>query len=276
MSSKFIDYRSAIQSQYAQLGNKKQKIADFILQNPQQVISLSVQLLAKQCCCEQTTIIRFAQQIGFRGYTDLKLAIARQANVPWADFQETAGNSVLQTLAQRHIDCIQKTLYQLDENTLFELSNRLADNTGCLTFGAGSSHLPAMDLNIKLLRLGVRCNCFADLEMSKTFLGYIKGNGILFLFSNSGETGTVLELARLARQEKITVVAVTSFPGSALAGFADILLLTPCNADPAIRFGVMSGRMAQFAVVDALSTVYSMRDRERSLDFIAKGYLENE
>ena len=116
MNSKLIDYRSAIQKQYTRLGTKKQKIADFILQHPQQVISLPVQILAKQCCCEQTTIIRFAQQLGFSGYTDLKLAIARQTNVPWADFQEAAGNSVLQTLAQRHIDCIQKTLYQLDEN----------------------------------------------------------------------------------------------------------------------------------------------------------------
>ena len=71
MNSKLIDHCSAIPKQYTHLGNKKQKIADFILQNPQQVISLPVQILAKQCCCEQTTTIRFAQQLDFSGYTDL-------------------------------------------------------------------------------------------------------------------------------------------------------------------------------------------------------------
>ena len=71
MNSKLIDHCSAIPKQYTHLRNKKQKIADFILQNPQQVISLPVQILAKQCCCEQTTTIRFAQQLGFSGYTDL-------------------------------------------------------------------------------------------------------------------------------------------------------------------------------------------------------------
>ena len=71
MNSKLIDHCSAIPKQYTHLGNKKQKIADFILQNPQQVISLPVQILAKQCCCEQTTTIRFAQQLGFSGYIDL-------------------------------------------------------------------------------------------------------------------------------------------------------------------------------------------------------------
>jgi DNA-binding MurR/RpiR family transcriptional regulator len=277
MNIKLIDYRNAIQKQYSELGIKKRRIADFVLQNPQQVISLPVQLLAQHCSCEQTTIIRFAQQLGFSGYTDFKLAIARQTNSVWSDFQDsTTGNSVLQTLARRHCDTLQKTFRQLEEKTLNQIGDLWENNAQCLIFGAGSSHLAAVDLNTKLLRLGIRSNCFADSEMSKTFLGYIKDNGILILFSNSGETGTVLELARLAKQEHITVAALTSFADSTLAALADILLLMPCSDEPGIRFGVMSARLAQFAAVDALTMLYSMRDQNRSLDFIAKGYHENE
>ena len=40
MNIKIIDYRNAIQKQYSELGVKKRRIADFVLQNPQQVISL--------------------------------------------------------------------------------------------------------------------------------------------------------------------------------------------------------------------------------------------
>jgi DNA-binding MurR/RpiR family transcriptional regulator len=276
MNSRSIDYRSAIQSQYSKLGAKKQRIADFVLAEPHKVIAMSVQLLAQECCCEQTNIIRFAQLLGYSGYTDFKLAIARQTNSVWADFQDSYDkNNVLHTLAKRHCDTIQKTFLQLDEKALTALIDKLENNVQVLIFGAGSSHLAAEDLNIKLLRLGIKSSCFADLEMSKTFLGYIKDNGILFLFSNSGETGTVLELARLAKQENITVASVTSFSRSKLSDLADILLMTPCSNEPPIRFGVMSARIAQFAVVDALTMLYSMRDCSRSLDYIAKGYHEN-
>ncbi len=275
MESKNIDYRSAIQSQYSKLGTKKQRIADHVLSKPQQVIASSVQRLAELCSCEQTTIIRFAQQLGFAGYTDFKLAIARQTNSVWSDFQENSNNSVLQTLARRHCDTLQKTFLQLDEKALTAIGDFWENKAPSLIFGAGSSHLAAEDLHIKLLRLGVKSNCFADWEMSKTFLGYAAGNGLLILFSNSGETTGAVELARLARQGKITIAGISSFPDSALARSSDILLLTPGSDEPAIRFGVMSARIAQFAVVDALTMLYSMRDCNRSLDFIAKGYHED-
>ena len=276
MSCSFIDYRSAIQSQYSKLGAKKRRIADFVLSQPQKVIACPVQELAELCSCEQTTIIRFAQQLGFAGYTDLKLAIARQTNAVWQEYQEPqTGNAVLQKLARRHTETLQKTFLQLDETVLQKIGELLENHAQVLTFGAGSSQLAAMDLNIKLLRLGVHSNCFADLEMSKTFLGYARENGVLILFSNSGETSTTVELARLAKLEHITVAAVTSFPDSPLAKQADLKLITPCSDEPAIRFGVMSARTAQFAVVDALTMLYSLRDRSRSLDFIAKAYHED-
>lgn len=275
-----IDYRNAIQSKYAELGAKKRRIADYVLNRPQQVMFSSVQSLAKQCRCEQTTIVRFAQQLGFKGYTALKLAIARQTNSPWSDFQEAdesiPENAILAKLASRHAETIRKTLCRADLKKLSRIGDLLESSSGVLIFGAGSSHLAALDLNIKLLRLGIRSNCFADPEMSRTFLGYAGNQGLVILFSNSGETSAVVELAKLAKKEHFRLAAVTSFPDSSLARLADILLLTPCRDEPPIRFGVMSSRLAQFTLVDALTLLYSMRDRERSLNFIAKGYHEDE
>ena len=78
--SKEIDYRVAIQRNYKELGAKKRRIADYVLENPMQVVSSSVQALAASCECEQTTIVRFAQQLGFSGYTDMKIAIATRTS----------------------------------------------------------------------------------------------------------------------------------------------------------------------------------------------------
>lgn len=273
------DYRAAIQAHYRELRAKKRRIADLVLENPMQVISSSIQTLASVCGCDQTTIVRFAQQLGFSGYTDLKIAIARQTDSVWADFTDGGGENgggILEKLSQRHIRTIRNTLAALDEEQLRQVGDRLARSGRVFSFGAGSSQLAAMDLHIKLLRLGIQSNCFQDAELTKTFAGYAGKNGMLFLFSHSGETESVVELAKLARRERIPVTAITSFPESTLAGEADHLLTTACRNEPPIRFGVMGVRIAQMAVVDALTLLYSLRDKQRSWEYILKSYHEND
>ena len=276
--SKEIDYRVAIQRNYKGLGAKKRRIADYVLTNPMQVVSSSVQALAASCECEQTTIVRFAQQLGFSGYSDMKIAIARQTNSVWAEYasnSEKGVESILMKLSKRHAASIQETLAMLDETLLNRLCGMIEKASRILVFGTGTSQLAAMDLNIKLLRLGIQSNFFPDVEMTRTFLGHIRDNGIVFLFSNSGETGIIVELAKIAKREELPVVAITSFQKSSLAQESTFILLTACRNEPTIRFGVMSARIAQLAVVDALTLLYSMRDRSRSLDNIAKGYHED-
>jgi len=273
-----IDYRVAIQRNYKELGTKKRRIADYVLANPMQVVSSSVQALAASCECEQTTIVRFAQQLGFSGYSDMKIAIARQTNSVWAEYasnSEKGVESILMKLSKRHAASIQETLAMLDETLLNRLCGMIEKASRILVFGTGTSQLAAMDLNIKLLRLGIQSNFFPDVEMTRTFLGHTRDNGIVFLFSNSGETEIIVELAKIAKREEIPVVAITSFQESSLAQEAAYTLLTACRNEPTIRFGVMSARIAQLAVVDALTLLYSMRDRSRSLDNIAKGYHED-
>ena len=279
MEIKNIDFRQKIQSNYHSFGTKKRRIADFILANPQKTVSLSVQELASLCECEQTTIVRFAQQLGFSGYTALKIAIARQSDAVWEELpaqDEKNIHPVLGKLLRRHQSSLQATLEESDPEELEKIAEILSRADRVLTFGAGTSHLAAMDLNIKLLRLGVQSNCFGDAEMSKTFLGYAAGNGMIFLFSHSGETATVLELAKLAKQENITLAAITGNPDSTLAKCADHLLLTRSCPEPPIRIGMMSARLAQLVMVDAITVFFSIFDKDRSWNFIAKGYHENE
>jgi RpiR family carbohydrate utilization transcriptional regulator len=275
------DYRAAIQAKFARLGTKKKRIAEYVLDHPLEVISSSVQRLAVACGCEQTTIVRFAQELGFSGITALKIAIARQSNMVWGEF--SAENSdeahpldgVIEQLRQIHSETLMHTLRGLDRKTLESLLAALTPSTKIMTFGAGTSQLAACDMAIKFVRLGIQCFHYEDVEFSKTFLNYLAPDGILFLISHSGETPAVLMLAELARYEKIRFAAITSNVNSALGKAADWCFITDSRHERPIRFGVMTSRIAQFAVVDAITLLYSMRDQERSWEFISKGYHEN-
>ena len=275
-----IDYKLAIQENLAHFRSKKRRIAEFVLEHPQEVVSHSVQKLARLCDCDQTTIVRFAQQIGFSGISALKIAIARQSDMIWGDFKgapaQGDGDSVLMRLARLHSDSITKTLSRLEGASMERLMSLLDSRPRTMTYGAGTSRLAAADLSVKFRRLGIECIHYEDLEMSRTFLNYLGESGILFIFSNSGETESSLSLARLAKQEHLTLIVVTSYPGSKLAALADICLVTDSRHEHPVRFGAMTSRIAQFAVVDAISLLFSMRDEELSWSYISKAYHETE
>ena len=125
-----IDYQQAIRENYHSLGKKKQKIADLLLKSPMLVLEKSLGELAELCHCEQTTIIRFAQQLKYAGFAELKLAIARQSNVVWQDFAEESApkeqpgdhfRMLCNKLAMLHTESIRETLNGMDESRIDRL-----------------------------------------------------------------------------------------------------------------------------------------------------------
>lgn len=269
------DYRRLISRIYSRLGKRKKKIADVLLDNPADV--LNTQELAKACGCNQTTVVRFAQQLGFSGYTELKLAIARQAGIPWQNYEgkkESRGRfrGLCNRLLRLNMDAVKETLGNANEGLFKELAKKISLSTKIMICGAGSSRLAAEDLNVKLIRQGINTICFTDHELWKTFLGYLDKNDVLILFSHSGETAEIVSLAQAARKKRIYVAAITGFEGSSLARLANGLFLTACSGEHSIRLGAMISRTAQSIMVDLITVILSMRDKNRAWSFLEKSY----
>ena len=67
-----------IRSMYTALGRGEKKIADWLLEHPSELISLSISEVASVCGCGDATVIRFAKRLGLSGYQELKINIARE------------------------------------------------------------------------------------------------------------------------------------------------------------------------------------------------------
>jgi len=271
------DYRKLISRLYAKLGRKKKKIADVLLDKPVHVLEKNARELAEFCGCDQTTMVRFAQQLGYAGYSELKLAVARQSGALWQNYEgekETDGGfrGLCGRLLQLHSETIKETLNGAKQETMSELVKKISAAKKVMICGAGSSHLAAQDLNVKLMRQGINTICFADHELWKTFIGYLDQDDVLMLFSHSGETAEILKLAQAAHERGIYVAAVTGFEGSSLARLANGLFLTACRGEHSIRLGAMSSRIAQSVMVDLITISLSIRDKNRAWNFLEKSY----
>ena len=273
------DYRRLISRMYSKLGKKKKKLADMLLNSPADVLDKNAKQLAQACGCDQTTVVRFAQQLDYSGYTELKLAIARQTGTLWKDYENNESQkqngsfrNLCNRLLQLNVETLKETLGNAREDLFKELTKRISASKKTMICGAGASRLAAEDLNIKLMRQGINTICFADHEMWKMFLGYLDQHDVLILFSHSGETAEIVSLAQTARKKGIYVAVITGFEGSSLARLSNSLFLTACGGEHSIRLGAMRSRNTQSIIVDLITIILSLRDKSRSWSILEKGY----
>ena len=79
-----IEWMDRVRSTYAALRPSEQKVADFVLANPERCAKASIGELAEWVQVSQPTVIRFVQALGFDGYRHFKYCLARSQGGPRA------------------------------------------------------------------------------------------------------------------------------------------------------------------------------------------------
>ncbi|MFY7869132.1 MAG: MurR/RpiR family transcriptional regulator, partial [Exiguobacterium sp.] len=77
-----------IRGAYSTLSKKEQRIADYILKQPEQIIHHTINQVADDLDVAESTVFRFCQRVGFKGYQALKIALASDVVAPLQDIHE--------------------------------------------------------------------------------------------------------------------------------------------------------------------------------------------
>ena len=72
-----INSLTRIRSSLPTLAASEARVANWVMQQPEKIMELSMAQVARACGVSDTTVLRFCRNTGFQGYTDLKLSIAR-------------------------------------------------------------------------------------------------------------------------------------------------------------------------------------------------------
>ena len=74
------DVLDTLTNEYNGLTKSGRKVADYVFANPVEVQYMSITALAEECGVAEATISRFCRTLGFPGYNDFKLALAKASN----------------------------------------------------------------------------------------------------------------------------------------------------------------------------------------------------
>ena len=152
------------------LHEQEQKVGQYILSSPEEVVRLAIEDLAERCHASDTTIFRFCRKVGAAGYQDLKIRLAQDmaaARAPtYAVISDADTLSGIAAKAiQANVKALEDTLAVLDLPAVDRAAKVLLGARRVDIYGAGGGAIAALDLQYKLMRLGVRAVPHTDAEM---------------------------------------------------------------------------------------------------------------
>lgn len=116
----------------------------------------------------------------------------------------------------------------------------------------------------KFFRFNIPVIYFDDIVMQRMSCINSTEGDVIVLISHTGRTKALVDMARLARENDATVIAITS-ENSPLSQAATLPIIIDVPEDTDIYMPMVS-RMAQLAVIDVLTTGFTLRRGEKFRD----------
>jgi RpiR family transcriptional regulator, carbohydrate utilization regulator len=124
-------------------------------------------------------------------------------------------------------------------------------------YGVGNSGIVALDAQHKFFLMGMHTVAYNDPHWQVQSAALLTSEDVVVAISRTGRTRDMIQTCELAQRAGATVIAVTA-RASLLAKLADIALAVDVEEDPDV-YSPMVGRLAQLALVDALSVSVALK-----------------
>lgn len=255
-----MKYINIIESFYPSLSKQEKKIADYIFEKKGQIIYLSLNDISKEINVGEATIVRLVKKVGFEGFKDLKLQIAKE-DYPIIDINY-----------EDYIDNIQANINETISNTKSLINRRQLDRAilamskaeRLFLYGVGDSGIATLELQDKLLRFGKTAIAYTDPHFQIINAGILTNRDVVIAVSLSGKTKDIIDSLEVAKKNKVKIISITNHILSPVAKLSDYVLLS-AGRETLLDGGSLVSKMSQLYVIDILCTGYALKNKEEAL-----------
>jgi len=268
-----LDRISAIRADLAPTAGR---IADFIAEHAADVVHMSVTEVAERTSSSEGSVVGLCQQLGARGFQQIKIALARDLVQPVQFIHEDLNPQdgladVVGKIFGGGVQALQDTRNALDLTQLGRAVTAIARAKRVEVFGIGSAAPIAEDATYRLLRIGINARVSVDSHIMAITGSLCDPEVAVLTISHSGSTIETLAATKLAKEAGATTIAVTNFGRSPLLTYTDIVLHTLAR-ETQFRTEAMTSRIAQLAVIDTLIAALALADYDRAVATIDKTF----
>ncbi len=210
--------KEKIKGKYDTLPRNQKKVADYFIDNFDRIPFLNVQEIARSTGTSVASVVRFAQSVGFEGFSKLRDAIAES-------FQNQINNKIIFPLFEKHkadqdlltevanvdIANINNTLNLIERKTFDDIIKRILESERVFTAGLGISYLLSEILAYQLTQVGIDSTVFKHTHtIFHEQILFMNKKDLLIVFSFPPYSKETIEAAQFAKEKSINVIGVTN------------------------------------------------------------------
>lgn len=215
----------------------ERRIADFMLENAHLLRDYSSQQLADALQISQSSVVKFSQKLGFKGYPDLKYsvgeAVARngdtQVKTTARATRAAARESIAETLWESKSRAEEETRLINAPEKLAEIAALLGRASKVYCIGIGDDGIAAQVFTQRLALLGALAVYHVDPVAMTASIGSAGRGDVLVVFSEQGQYPPLNHLCRQFRERHGKVISVTRHTSNPLRAHADAALLVSAH-----------------------------------------------
>nr|WP_086940547.1 MurR/RpiR family transcriptional regulator [Thaumasiovibrio occultus] len=251
-----------IQKNLDQFSKSERKVAEVIIASPQSAIHSSIATLAKMADVSEPTVNRFCRRLDTKGFPDFKLHLAQSlANgTPYVNRnveEHDSADAYTTKIFESTMACLDVAKNSIDSHQINRAVDLLTQAKKIAFFGLGASAAVAHDAMNKFFRFNIPVICFDDVVMQRMSCINCNDGDVIVLISHTGRTKSLVEVARLARENQATVIAITA-QDSPLAKECSLVITVDAPEDTDV-YMPMASRVVQMTVIDVLATGFTLR-----------------
>ena len=230
-----------IRSERDQMSAIERRIADFVLENAQLLRDYSSQQLANAIGISQSSVVKFCQKLGFKGYPDLKYSISEAlVRADNGDGPATAGtleadrkSTLASSLWRRKSEAEEATRLINPPDAIDAVANAIGSAGKVFIIGQGEDDIHARAFALKLSLLGILTVHNFDTAHMTASMSAAGAGDVLLVFSEHGKQPALCQICRYFREQRGRVITVTRHTSNALRAHADIALLVSAHDERA-------------------------------------------
>ena len=218
------DVLSHICAVMSSLSPSEKAIASYVLDHPSDVATMTVRDLATETGTSPASASRFARTLGYRTYSDMRLALGISISRTSGEEKATGGTVTLDDIEgsikyvlSHKVKELAETTSLIDSNDFAAVVNLLHNASLVLVAGVGNTINMGANAAFKLSQVGVRAICPSSTEAMASTATNLTENDVLLVISTSGYSKRLVNIFDSAEDSNTPIVMITDNPDTPLA-----------------------------------------------------------
>lgn len=222
---------SLVNERYNSFSDGEMEIAKYILQNKEIIHTLSINQLANNSLSSKSSVLRFAQKLGFSGFTELKNFMK------WGNF--FSDNPVVNSsLGKQIVNSVTTTIEHLKNMNMDEMFQAIDSSEHIYIIGTGwAQQNQASELQRMFLGVGKEMQVlpFGHTSLYQLMIERMCDKDLLIVFSGSGNNPILKEALTTPILKNVKIVGITANSNNWLANHSTFNIYAYIDSPTSMR-----------------------------------------